>query len=122
MNRSGLLLFALGAAGVLLITVVRHPHNVPSTASLNDLVIGILASAMGAFILARRRALAQQSVSSYERAPNALRGFFSWPYRLLRFKTYEAFQMFNTVLVGTGMLAVGLIALGFVAYHLVRGS
>jgi hypothetical protein len=116
-------LFGFGVAFLVVGNLVNHAPSGTPRMTLWSLAAGVLISMMGAFILIKREALVKGYVADYEHFPSGIRNAYSlWWQRFWHFKTYEAFTMFNTVLVGSGCLTIGLICLAFFAYHVVSGQ
>lgn len=65
-----------------------------------NLIIAVMLLTCGAYILLSRTSIVQEGVIVYEHYPNLVRRFYAVWYRFHRFKTYEAFAIFNTVLQG----------------------
>jgi hypothetical protein len=121
MSRNALALFALGVAGMLLITVARHANGQASRMQLASLAFAVVTLASGAFLIIRRQSIVQELVSAHDQSPRAMRRLYTFWSKIYHFATYEAYAKFNVVIGGVFFLALGLAGLGFFLFYLARG-
>lgn len=118
MNRSAVYLFGIFVLGTVAMNLINRVASPDMKMVLFPLLMASFGLPMGTFMLVRRRYLVQEAVTAYERSPKILQAISGWQQRLHRFKTYESFAMFNTVLGAVFFLVFGLIGFGVFAYRL----
>jgi hypothetical protein len=120
MRRNAVVIVAVSLIWMVFATLINEKTSGALQMRLASLLFGALSSAFGIFVLVRRKAIVQENVTSYHHSPGLVRTVYSTWYQLFRFKSYEAFALVNTIILGSAALMVGLLALGFFAHDVLN--
>jgi hypothetical protein len=107
MQRFAVLLLGVGFAGALLISAANNSTGA-TRAALTSLA-GLVLILCGVTILAKREALVKGAVDAYNRSPRAIHRMYDLYVRVFRFRNYETYSAFNTILGGLFCCALGTL-------------